>query len=113
AIDNVGSGTSGLDIYDRLSPDFAKLDRSAFAGIGTSPNRQRTVRAIYAMFASLEVPLIAEGVETAEERDALLAVGADLAQGNLFGAPSKRFETGGFWGCRAKFPPPPTAPTDR
>jgi EAL domain-containing protein (putative c-di-GMP-specific phosphodiesterase class I) len=48
---------------------------------------------MYAMFASLEVPLIAEGVESAAERDALLAAGADLAQGNLFGAPSKRFES--------------------
>jgi EAL domain-containing protein (putative c-di-GMP-specific phosphodiesterase class I) len=94
AIDNVGTGTSGLEIFDKLLPDFAKLDRSAFAGIEKNPNRQRTVRAIYAMFASLEVPLIAGGVETAGERDALLDAGADLAQGKLFGAPSKKFESG-------------------
>jgi EAL domain-containing protein (putative c-di-GMP-specific phosphodiesterase class I) len=96
AIDNVGTGTSGLELFSVLSPEFAKLDRSAFAGIDKDLRRQRTVRAMYAMFASLEVPLIAEGVETAAERDALLAVGADLAQGNLFGAPSKRFETPAF-----------------
>jgi EAL domain-containing protein (putative c-di-GMP-specific phosphodiesterase class I)/CheY-like chemotaxis protein len=96
AIDNVGTGTTGLEIVSRLSPDFAKLDRSAYAGIEKDTTRQRTVRAIFAMFASLEVPLIAEGVETAGERDALLAAGADLAQGNLFGAPSKRFETPAF-----------------
>ena len=93
AIDNVGTGVSGLDNFGKLSPDFAKLDRSAYAGIEKDPSRQRTVRAMYAMFASLEVPLIAEGVESAAERDALLAAGADFAQGNLFGAPSKRFET--------------------
>jgi EAL domain-containing protein (putative c-di-GMP-specific phosphodiesterase class I) len=91
SIDNVGTGTSGLEIFTRLSPDFAKLDRTAYAGIEKDKGRQRTVRAIYAMFASLELPLIAEGVETAGERDALLAAGADLAQGNLFGAPSTRF----------------------
>jgi EAL domain-containing protein (putative c-di-GMP-specific phosphodiesterase class I) len=96
AIDNVGTGLSGLELFNKLSPDFAKLDRSAFAGIEHDKIRQRTVRAMYAMFASLEVPLIAEGVETAAERDALLAAGADLAQGNLFGAPSKRFETPAF-----------------
>lgn len=96
AIDNVGTGTSGLDIFTKLSPDFAKLDRSAFAGIDKDRNRQRTVRALYAMFKSLELPLIAEGVETAAERDALLAAGADLAQGNLFGAPSTRFELPAF-----------------
>jgi EAL domain-containing protein (putative c-di-GMP-specific phosphodiesterase class I) len=94
AIDNVGTGTSGLEIFNKLSPDFAKLDRSAFAGIEKNPNRKRTVRAIYAMFASLEVPLIAGGVETAGERDALLDAGADLAHGKLFGAPSKTFESG-------------------
>lgn len=93
SIDNVGTGTTGLEIVSRLTPDFAKLDRSAYAGIEKDEKRQRTVRAIYAMFASLDVPLIAEGVETAAERDALVAAGADLAQGNLFGAPSKRFET--------------------
>jgi EAL domain-containing protein (putative c-di-GMP-specific phosphodiesterase class I) len=96
AVDNVGTGTSGLEIFSRLSPDFAKLDRSTYAGIDKDPKRQRTVRAIYAMFASLELPLIAEGVETAGERDALLAAGADLAQGNLFGAPSTRFAVPAF-----------------
>jgi EAL domain-containing protein (putative c-di-GMP-specific phosphodiesterase class I) len=96
AIDNVGTGMSGLDIFARLSPDFAKLDRATYAGIDKDPGRQRTVRAIYAMFASLGLPLIAEGVETAAERDALLAAGADLAQGNLFGAPSTRFTSPTF-----------------
>lgn len=96
AIDNVGTGTSGLDIFTRLSPDFAKLDRTAYAGIEKDKARQRTVRAIYAMFASLELPLIAEGVETTAERDALLAAGADLAQGNLFGAPSTGFAMPAF-----------------
>ena len=96
AVDNVGTGTSGLEIFSRLAPDFAKLDRTTYAGIDKEPTRQRAVRAIYAMFASLELPLIAEGVETAAERDALLAAGADLAQGNLFGAPSTRFAVPAF-----------------
>ena len=96
SIDNVGTGLSGLELFNKLSPDFAKLDRTAFTGIEHDKSRQRTVRAMYAMFASLEVPLIAEGVETAAERDALLAAGADLAQGNLFGKPSKKFETPAF-----------------
>jgi EAL domain-containing protein (putative c-di-GMP-specific phosphodiesterase class I) len=96
SIDNVGTGTSGLEIFTRLSPEFAKLDRSAYADIDKDKNRLRTVRAMYAMFASLELPLIAEGVETAAERDALLSAGADLAQGNLFGAPSTRFESAAF-----------------
>jgi EAL domain-containing protein (putative c-di-GMP-specific phosphodiesterase class I) len=96
AIDNVGTGVSGLDIFSRLSPDFAKLDRKVYAGIEHDANRGRTVRAMYAMLASLDVPLIAEGVETAAERDALLAAGADLAQGKLFGAPAKGFETPTF-----------------
>jgi len=96
AVDNVGTGTSNFEIFAKLSPDYAKLDRGTYAGITTDPSRQRIVRALYAMFASLGVPLIAEGVETAAERDALLAAGADLAQGNLFGAPSTRFAMPAF-----------------
>jgi EAL domain-containing protein (putative c-di-GMP-specific phosphodiesterase class I) len=96
AIDNVGTGSSGLAVFGKLLPDFAKLDRSVVAGIDSDPVKQRAIRALYAMFASLEVPVIAQGVETAAERDALVAAGADLAQGKLFGAPSKRFETPAF-----------------
>ena len=74
-----------------LSPEFAKLDRTMFAGLDADPSRRRMAAAMYALCRELEVPLIAEGVETAGERDALAALGADLAQGNVFGKPTREF----------------------
>jgi EAL domain-containing protein (putative c-di-GMP-specific phosphodiesterase class I) len=51
----------------------------------------RLARGMYALCRELEVPVIAEGVETGSERDALAAMGADLAQGNVFGEPGPTF----------------------
>ena len=91
AVDDLGTGPSGLATFTLLAPEFAKLDRTMFAGLDTDPARRRMAAAMYALCRELEVPLIAEGVETAGERDALAALGADLAQGNAFGKPTREF----------------------
>jgi EAL domain-containing protein (putative c-di-GMP-specific phosphodiesterase class I) len=91
AIDDLGTGPSGLHAFAKLSPEFTKLDRSLLAGLDGDLKKQKIVRAMYAMCAALDVPVIAEGVETPAERQALLALGADLAQGNEFGAPAGTF----------------------
>ena len=91
AIDDLGTGPSGLSTFGRLTPEFTKLDRSMLAGLDTDPKKEKIVRAMYAMCAVLGVPIIAEGVETPGERQALIALGADLAQGNEFGAPANSF----------------------
>ncbi|MFI5309933.1 MAG: EAL domain-containing protein [Gemmatimonadales bacterium] len=93
ALDDLGTGPSGLVAFTRLSPDFAKLDRTVLSGVDADPQQQRVVRAMYALCHELGVPIIAEGVETAAERDALKSLGADLAQGNVFGSPAEGFET--------------------
>jgi EAL domain-containing protein (putative c-di-GMP-specific phosphodiesterase class I) len=92
AVDDLGTGSSSLVAFTRLSPDFAKLDRTLLAGLDVDPQRQKVVRAMYALCGELGVPLIAEGVETASERESLRALGADYAQGNVFGAPSEEFK---------------------
>ena len=91
AIDDLGTGPSGLSTFGRLTPEFTKLDRSMLAGLDSDPKKEKIVRAMYAMCAVLGVPIIAEGVETPGERQALIALGADLAQGNEFGAPANSF----------------------
>ena len=91
AIDDLGTGPSGLSTFGRLTPEFTKLDRSMLAGLDSDPKKEKIVRAMYAMCAVLGVPIIAEGVETHGERQALIALGADLAQGNEFGAPANSF----------------------
>lgn len=96
AVDDLGTGPSGLVAFTRLSPDFAKLDRTLLTGLDADVKRQKVVKAMYALCAELGVPIIAEGVESAAERDALLALGADYAQGHVFGAPTAEFATPSF-----------------
>ena len=91
AVDDLGTGPAGLAAFKLLSPEFAKLDRTMFAGLDADPARGKMARAMYALCRELDVPLIAEAVETAGERDALATLGADLAQGNVFGKPSQEF----------------------
>jgi EAL domain-containing protein (putative c-di-GMP-specific phosphodiesterase class I)/CheY-like chemotaxis protein len=93
AIDDLGTGPSGLAAFTRLSPAYAKLDRTLFAGLDRDPACAQVVRAMSALCAELKTPLIAEGVQTAGERDALTAIGIDLMQGNIFSKPAKGFET--------------------
>jgi len=91
AVDDVGTGPAGLLAFARMTPDFVKLDRTLMMGCDQDAARLRMVRGMFALTREIGVPMIAEGVETAGERDALLAMGADLAQGNLFGKPGATF----------------------
>lgn len=92
AVDDLGTGYAGLASFTQLSPDFVKLDRSLVAGIDSNPVKQRVVSAMTALCADLGMQVISEGVETVAERDALIAIGADLLQGFLFGHPSPTFD---------------------
>ncbi|NBW64884.1 EAL domain-containing protein [bacterium] len=96
AIDDLGTGPSGLAAFTRLSPAFAKLDRSLFIGLDRDPACAQVVRAMTALCKELNTPLIAEGVETVAERDALAAIGIDLMQGNIFSKPAKGFNAPSF-----------------
>lgn len=91
AIDDLGVGGSHMSLYSRLKPDFAKLDSSVIRGLDTSDDHLRMTRGMYALCRELGVPVIVEGVETEGERTALMALGADYAQGYLFGRPESGF----------------------
>ena len=91
AVDDVGTGSSGMTVFSRLQPDYMKLDGAFVSGIAGDAAASRMARGMYAFCRELEVPVIAEGVETRAERDALVAMGADLAQGNVFGVPAAEF----------------------
>ena len=93
AIDDLGTGPSGLAASARLAPTFAKLDRSLFVGLDRDPACAQVVRAMVALCHELRTTVIAAGVETAGERDALAATGIDLMQGNFFSTPAKGFVT--------------------
>ncbi len=92
AVDDLGTGYAGLTSFTQLMPEFVKLDRSLVAGIHRHPTKQRVVGAMYSLCADLGMQVISEGVETIEERDALIALGADLLQGYLFARPGEAAE---------------------
>jgi EAL domain-containing protein (putative c-di-GMP-specific phosphodiesterase class I)/CheY-like chemotaxis protein len=91
AVDDLGTGYSGLTTFMHLSPDVVKLDRSMVTGIDRHPTKRRVVGAMYALCADLGMTVISEGVETRAERETLLALGADQLQGFLFARPTEGF----------------------
>jgi len=96
AVDDLGTGPSGMSVFTKLVPDFVKLDREVVSMVGDDGAGDRMARGMYALCRELGVPVIAEGVETAASRDALAAMGADFAQGNLFGEPASGFSPPAF-----------------
>ncbi|MBI5487894.1 MAG: EAL domain-containing protein [Deltaproteobacteria bacterium] len=91
AVDDLGAGYAGLTSFTQLSPDVAKLDMSLVRGVDTDERRARVIGSITALCHELSVLVVAEGVETVAERDALLGLGCDLFQGYLFARPAAPF----------------------
>jgi EAL domain-containing protein (putative c-di-GMP-specific phosphodiesterase class I) len=89
AIDDLGAGYSGLSSFTQLDPSVVKLDVSLVRGIETDARQRTIVGSMKRMCDELQTIVIAEGVETAAECDALLALGCDLLQGYLFGKPEQ------------------------
>ncbi|MGF1500651.1 MAG: EAL domain-containing protein [Paracoccaceae bacterium] len=88
AIDDFGAGYSGLGLLANLQPDYIKLDRALVQGLDTDSVRQTILRGILRVTGELGIDVIAEGIETLGERDALAGLGIDLMQGFLFARPS-------------------------
>lgn len=91
AIDDFGAGYAGLTLLADFQPDEVKLDMHLVHGIESHGPRQAIVRAVAQACFDLGIDVIAEGVETAEERDWFLAQGVRLFQGFLVARPG--FET--------------------
>jgi EAL domain-containing protein (putative c-di-GMP-specific phosphodiesterase class I) len=93
AIDDFGSGYAGLATYAKLEPELVKLDLALVRDLPDSPARQGFIRSLTELTREMGVAAIAVGVETLEEREALIASGCDLLQGFLFARPDKAFPT--------------------
>jgi len=91
AIDDLGAGYAGLASVAALHPEVVKLDMSLVRGVHRNPISARIIRALTAVCSELEISLVAEGVETEAERDALVDLGCDLLQGYLFARPTPGF----------------------
>jgi EAL domain-containing protein (putative c-di-GMP-specific phosphodiesterase class I) len=89
AVDDLGSGYSGLASLAALEPDFVKLDRGLIHGIDREPLKKRIVGSMVSVCRDLGISVVAEGIETAAERDAAAEAGADLLQGFFFKRPEE------------------------
>jgi EAL domain-containing protein (putative c-di-GMP-specific phosphodiesterase class I) len=87
SIDDFGTGYSSLSYLQRLPINMVKIDQSFIQEILTQAHPAPIVRAIIAMAHSLNLLVLAEGVEQEAQRTLLLKQGCDQAQGYLFGRP--------------------------
>jgi EAL domain-containing protein (putative c-di-GMP-specific phosphodiesterase class I) len=91
AVDDVGSGYSGLEKIAHLNPRYLKFDRELIRNIDSSYIRREMTRALKAFADRIGSTIIAEGIETDGELDALLDLGIDFGQGFLLGRPAAGF----------------------
>ncbi len=88
AIDDFGTGWASLTYLKQFPVHALKIDRSFIDGIEHSSQCAAIARSIVSLGQELDLLVIAEGVETRAQRDALQALGCSLAQGFLFGRPT-------------------------
>ncbi len=97
ALDDFGAGYQGLSSLAMLEPDFVKLDKGIVRGITLDSRAGRLTRNMRDFCQDEGIVMIAEGVETQAEFEALNAMGIELMQGYLFAKPSAPF-------CEIDFP---------
>jgi EAL domain-containing protein (putative c-di-GMP-specific phosphodiesterase class I)/CheY-like chemotaxis protein len=96
AIDDLGAGYSSLTSLAQLRPDMVKLDMSLVRNVHRDRLKERLVKSFLEIGREMGILVIAEGVETVEERECLVAAGCELLQGYLFARPAKGFHPVAF-----------------
>lgn len=87
AVDDVGSGYSGLETIGKLKPSYLKVDMSLVQGVHMSRVNREILKAIISLGRGIGAKVIAEGIEVPEELKILRALGIDYGQGYLLGKP--------------------------
>ncbi len=91
AVDDLGAGYAALGALATLEPEIVKLDMSLVRDIDRHPTKRRVVGAIATLCRELGSRVVAEGVETRAELEAITSAGVDLVQGYLFAKPAREF----------------------
>jgi diguanylate cyclase (GGDEF)-like protein len=87
AIDDLGSGFSGLKLWSELQPDIVKIDRYFIDQLHRDPIKKAFVKNIIEIAKNTGSSIVAEGIETSEELITCKELGADMGQGYLLGRP--------------------------
>jgi EAL domain-containing protein (putative c-di-GMP-specific phosphodiesterase class I) len=87
AIDNLGPGYPGLSSFARLMPEYVKYDQSLVRGADRNLVQADVVAGMTALFKEMNTKVIAAGIESIAERDAMVNAGVDLLQGFAFSRP--------------------------
>lgn len=90
AIDDAGSGYSGLEAILYLRPDYIKVADSLVRGLESDPIKREIIASLASIGRRIGADLIAEGIERRQEQRALIDLGIELGQGFLLGRPSFR-----------------------
>ncbi len=91
AVDDLGAGYAGLTSFAVLEPEIVKLDMSLVRDIHITKTKQKIVHSMASLSRDMGMLVVAEGVENAEERDALIELGCDLLQGFYLARPGPAF----------------------
>ncbi len=94
SMDDFGTGYSSLSYLKKFNIDHLKIDQSFVQSLAPDSDDLALCEAIIVMAHKLGIKVIAEGIETSEQRDLLALAGCDYGQGNLFSEPlpADRFE---------------------
>ena len=87
AIDDFGTGYSSLEQLRRMPVDIVKVDRSFVSGMAADSTDREIVAAVVGMGRALKLCVVAEGIETPEQAEALRDLGCDIGQGFLYAKP--------------------------
>jgi EAL domain-containing protein (putative c-di-GMP-specific phosphodiesterase class I) len=94
ALDDTGDGYTSLQHVMRLRPSYVKLDRGLVSQIDRDPAKLALVEAIGSLALRMDAAIVAEGVERAQEREVLAALGIPLAQGFALARPDREVQAG-------------------
>jgi len=89
ALDDVGFGHSSLEALIVLEPDIVKIDRRFVHGVAKDAGRTRDLRRLAGVLQGLGAQVIAEGVESQSDVDALIPIGIEFGQGYYWDKPSE------------------------
>ena len=87
ALDDFGTGYSSLSLLQQFPIQRIKIDRAFVQGLGEQGTESSLIRTIVAMAHSMDLDLVAEGVETVQQLQSLRDMGCDKAQGYLISHP--------------------------